>query len=275
MERFLVVFVLAALVLLGCTGNKTGRTGYASQEQPLLYDSLDSGEEEDTVMPLGADELFDDFVFIFASNRTLQMERIAFPLAIVDVDGKQTTIGKRQWKMEPFFMNQDYYTLVFDNPEQMELVKDTALTEVTVEKIMLADSLVHQYSFCRQEGRWMLTQVRHQALSHNANAQFFSFYQQFVADSVFQYASLSEQIEFSGPDPDDDFAQVEGVITPDFWSAFAPELPTDMLYNIVYGLQDPASTQKIFVLRGIANGLETELTFVQKNGRWKLTRLST
>jgi hypothetical protein len=120
-----------------------------------------------------------------------------------------------------------------------------------------------------------LTEIHEQALQRNANAQFLSFYRQFVCDSVFQYSSLSEQIAFVGPDDEDDFGQVEGVITPDFWSAFAPELPSDRLWNIVYGLQDPAATEKIFVLRGIANGLETELTFSLRGGRWRLVKLTT
>lgn len=264
------------MLLAACSGGKGGR-GDAAAALPAVAadDSTGGAEATEAVMPTGADELFDDFIFNFASTRALQIERTRFPLPVIGTDGKQKSIAKREWKMESFFMRQDYYTLIFDTPEQMELVKDTALVAVTVEKIMLTDSIVRQYAFHRDHGRWMLAQIREQQLSHNANAQFLSFYQQFATDSVFQYRSLSEQIDFSGPDPDDDFARMEGVITPDFWGAFAPELPTGMLYNIVYSSQDPASAQKIFVLRGIANGLETELTFVLRNGHWKLTKLST
>ena len=61
--------------------------------------------------------------------------------------------------------------------------------------------------------------------------------------------------------------------TPNLWEDFAPELPQGILYNIVYGRQSADSTQKILVLRGIANGLEEELTFVRKDGQWKLTKL--
>jgi hypothetical protein len=273
MERSLFALCFAVVLLGSCTGSKTQSVAQSEpSEQPS--DSI-AADDESAEMPVGADELFDDFVFNFASNRALQMERICFPLPVFGTDNEQTTMLKKQWQMERFFMEQDFYTLIFDNQEQMELVNDTALVSVTVEKFMLTDSIVKQYLFTRTDGRWMLTQIKNQRLSHNPNAQFLSFYSQFVADSVFQYNSLSEQIAFTGPDPEDDFAQLDGVITPDFWGAFAPELPSDMLYNIVYGMQDPASTQKIFVLRGIANGLETELTFVLRNGRWKLVRLTT
>lgn len=46
-----------------------------------------------------------------------------------------------------------------------------------------------------------------------------------------------------------------------------------MIYNIIYGQKYTESTQKIFVIRGIANGLETQLTFKRVNGKWMLTKL--
>jgi hypothetical protein len=67
---------------------------------------------------------------------------------------------------------------------------------------------------------------------------------------------------------------MEGVITPDFWEAFAPELPHGTIYNIVYGHPHSHSNTKIFVLRGIANGLEVEMTFHREHNQWRLTKLS-
>ena len=46
-----------------------------------------------------------------------------------------------------------------------------------------------------------------------------------------------------------------------------------MIYNIIYGNSYTESSKKIFVIRGIANGLETELTFQKKSGKWKLTKI--
>ena len=81
-------------------------------------------------------------------------------------------------------------------------------------------------------------------------------------------------MEFIGPDPDDDFSQMEGLITPETWPAFAPELPNNMIYNIIYGEDSKPGLQRIFVIRGIANGLEMELTFKRKKSKWMLTKLS-
>ena len=107
----------------------------------------------------------------------------------------------------------------------------------------------------------MLDGMRKQTMSHNPNASFLSFYRRFATDSVFRQQSLSEEIHFVGPDPDNDLEVMEGVITPDFWEAFAPELPHGTIYNIVYGHHHSHSNTKIFVLRGIANGMEVEMTF--------------
>ena len=46
-----------------------------------------------------------------------------------------------------------------------------------------------------------------------------------------------------------------------------------MIYNIVYGQPKEKSHSKIFVMRGIANGLELEMTFRQHDGRWQLVKL--
>jgi len=274
-------FGIACLVLIGlltaCTGNKASGEQEGSMDaetDSLLADSLAKAEEAAAgVMPMGADELFDDFFFNFASNRKLQLERISFPLK-VQGEGKQRVINRSQWKMDVFFMQQDYYTLIFDSEQQMDLVKDTTVSETVVEKIDLQKNMVRQYLFSRASGRWMMMSINDQTLQRNDNAPFLSFYQHFVSDSVFQQQCLADQMVFSGPDPDDDFQQIEGVITPDQWGAFAPEFPQNLIYNIVYGQQHAAATRKILVLRGIANGLGVEVTFKQHRGRWKLTKLA-
>lgn len=278
----LLVWALAALLVAGCT---KGRTSKAYKDISILIgDTLSAvsedleGEEQmdeliaEEPMPVSVDELFDDFIFNFATNKRLQMERIQFPL-IINSGTKIDTVQRSDWKMEHFFMHEGEYTLMFDSQKQMELVKDTALNEAIVEKIFLDLEFIRQYIFNRKNGLWMLCEVRNQTLPRNPNASFIDFYHRFVTDSIFQRESLSDEIEFVGPDPDDDFAQMEGVITPDFWDAFAPELPQRMLFNIVYGQQNPSANEKIFVLRGIANGLEMELTFHRNNNRWKLTKL--
>ena len=277
-----VAFVFAACMLM-----LTWTTG-CSDKKPVAADSVvvDSLPAVDTAavdtmdqliseqqMPKAADELFDDFIFNFAANRKLQMNRIKFPLKVVDGD-EVSFIKKGQWKMEHFFMDQGYYTLIFDNMKQMDLLKDTSINNVVVEKVYLDEEKVKKYMFERLGGRWMLTSVQTNAMIQNTNASFLAFYQRFASDPDFQLESLNNPVMFTGPDPDDDFSTMTGEIAPETWSAFAPELPSGFIYNIMYGQKYTEGNQKIFVMRGIANGMEMELTFKKIDGEWKLTALS-
>lgn len=279
MRRYWVA-IFSVVLLASCGGSKPQNGGEAVPADSVVVESdttaLDITEEAlaNLPMPKAADELFDDFIYNFAANRKLQMERIMFPLKKVN-GNRQETIEKNQWKIERYFMRQQYYTLLFDSEKHMEVVKDTSVNHAVVEMIYFNTGAIIQHVFDRLRGVWMLTSIHTIPISQSNNASFLDFYQRFVVDTEFQQESLSEEIYFEGPDPDDDFARMEGTISPDTWEAFAPELPSKMIYNIIYGQPAKEGNRKIFVLRGIANGMELEMTFRRKDGVWKLTKLTT
>ena len=279
MKRFLIGFWAVVLLMFSCTGNKAGRTDETVTDS--VADTTEVAETDtlellitETPMPRAADAMFDDFVFNFAANKRLQQERIIFPLRKTEA-GETTQIEKSHWQMEHLFMRQGYYTLLFNGEKEMALMKDTAVSEAIVEKIQLKKNRVTNYLFQRIKGAWMLKGIQVTPITENANADFLLFYQKFVSDSAFQVKSLNETVEFVGPDPDDDFNMMEGVITPDTWEAFAPTLPGKVLYNIVYGKPQISGNEKIFLMRGVANGLELELRFKKTGNQWKLFKLST
>jgi len=296
MRKWLVALVCLAGVLTGCKNDKVAVVKVSTEadstamavepERTLTEDEL----VEQQPMPTSAEKLFDDFFFNFASNRQLQLERIEFPLK-VNSGYKVEFVEKSDWMMEHFFMHDDVYTLIFDNEEQMAYMKDMAVNEAIVERFYLDRDFVKQYLFHRDKGRWMLYELRNQTLPKNPNAPFVAFYQKFATDSDFQRSSLSSEIIYSGPTPNDDDAEettvdgenmeeeggsesLDGFITPDLWEYFAPELPQSRLYNIVYKYPETESKQKIMLIRGVANGFEEQLVFQLKGGKWKLTKLS-
>ena len=279
MKRFFVAIFAMVLIMFSCTGNKANQTEDVPADS--VADSIDTTDVDsmemlitETPMPRAADAMFDDFLFNFLANKKLQKERVVFPLRVTE-NGKTTKIEKADWKMEHLFMRQGYYTLLFNDDKQMQLMKDTAVSEAVVEKILLSKNQVKNYVFQRIKGAWLLLEIRVNPLQSDANASFLSFYQRFVTDSVFQVKSISETVDFVGPDPDDDFNMMEGVITPDTWEAFAPTLPHKTLYNIIYGKPQAEGKQKIYLLRGVANGLEMELRFRKEGGRWLLKKMMT
>lgn len=274
----LAVLTVVCFTSVGCSDKKPAQVHDSTSVDSVIADTqaVDSTEKliEETPMPKAADELFDDFVFNFAANRKLQMKRVHFPLPVYHNDKLVKTIEKRAWKMEHFFMHQDYYTLILDNQKQMNLVKDTAIDHVVIEKVFYAKKKVQQFLFNRINGEWMMTSINYKPMYTNMNASFLKFYGKFATDSAFQAEHLHNPVKFVGPDPDDDFSTMSGDIEPETWPAFAPQLPHGMIYNIIYGQKYAESNQKIFVIRGIANGMETILTFKRVHGKWMLTKLN-
>ena len=273
----LAVLTIVCFTSVGCTDKKPAPAVDSTAADTAVADTqaMDSTEKliEETPMPKAADELFDDFLFNFAASRKLQMERIHFPLAVYRNDKLKKHIAKRRWKMEHFFMRQDYYTLIFDNRKQMNLMKDTTIDHVVIEKVFYSRKVVQQFLFNRINGQWMMTSINYKPMYQNMNASFLKFYGSFATDTAFQSRHLHNPVKFTGPDPDDDFSTMTGEIEPETWPAFAPQLPHGMIYNIIYGQKYTESSQKIFVIRGIANGMETRLTFKRIGGRWQLMKL--
>ena len=278
MKGSLCFLFVAVFFLWSC---ESGRKGSPFQHDAdeyadsLMFDTLAASETAaDIPLPNHADELFDDFFFNFAGNKKMQRNRISFPL-VVREGGETRRIERKDWKRETFFMKQGYYTLIFDDESQIEQVKDTTITQVVVENINLNENRVRQYVFNRRAGLWMLDSICYHDLSEAHHASFLKFYNRFVNDTVFQYRSLEERVQFSSPDPDDDFQDIDGEFTAESWPAFCPELPGEILYNIIYRPFSPTARvkSKIFILKGISNGFELRLFFRKDGESWKLHRM--
>ena len=278
MKKLVWLFFAVAMMCFACKGNRQTSGDDVVGDSTGTTDSVPSDTLEEliaeTPMPKAADELFDDFIFNFAASKKVQLSRIHFPLQVLKGEQKEV-MQKNEWTTDHFFMQQGYYTLIFNNEKQKELCNDTSVNLVTIERIYLKKKFIKQYVFERVKGLWMMQRVQLTDIDDSQNASFLTFYEKFATDSLFQVESLSPTVDFVGPDPDDDFAQMEGVITKDTWPAFAPELPSDMIYNMVYGNEPAEGNQRIFVLRGIANGFEVQLTFKNSGGKWRLVKMIT
>ena len=276
-KGFYTVIVACGCMLLletACKNRRPADTGETEDSVTCVVDTDTVAElVSDQEVPKAADELFDDFFFTFAGNRKHQMSRILFPLPVKS-GNKVTMMEQHEWRMDRFFMPQNYYTLILDSRKQLNLPKDTSVNHVVVEKIFLDKSWVKGYHFDRINGEWKLTSIENQSVAGNANASFLNFYQNFATDSLYQAEHLNDVISFKGPDPDNDLKDLVGEISADEWEEMGPgELPRDMIYNIIYGQTYEHSNQRIFVLRGISNGQEMELTFRRSDGEWKLVKI--
>lgn len=272
-------FVASALFFsVGCT-NKSSELSDTLLSDTTMSDTMGLDTLSDIIeeekLPATADELFDDFFFNFAVSKKIQKDRILFPLKVYS-KGKEKSIESDKWKIEHFFMSQGYYTLIFHKASQIRLVKDTTVHDVTVERINVKRNLVTQWHFIRKRGLWKMDNIKYLSVSEYNDADFIKFYNRFVTDTAFQQRSLAESVSFTGPDPEDDFSTMTGSIIPEQWPMFAPWMPSGVLYNIVYGDKPYTNTNtRYFYIRGIANGLQTDLLFTKKGRSWKLEKVNT
>ena len=275
----LVVLVCVAMISLTTSCNKK-KVEPADSTKTVVADTTDTTNNVDsatkiiaeTPMPKAADQLFDDFFFNFIANKKLQRKRIVFPLP-VENNGKVTKqIARNQWKMDYFFRPKGYYTLIFDNEGQAEYAKSTKLDTVIVEKINLTQKKVEQYCFDHQDGRWEMNKIKNIGFSQNHNASFLKFLQKFLANDG--RGSIKEPLSYYGPDPNgEETSKVNTTIHASEWSTFLPEVPGNIIYNILYGQKYDKSKKKILVFRGLSNGVETQLEFRQRGNDWRLERV--
>ena len=147
---FLLVF------LMSCGNKKTKMDPFTTitnlvDSASHKADTVPEVEEDNDPKPIEADESFDDFIYSYASDDALQRQRTKFPLPFYNVD-TSSKIEKEDWEHDYLFTQQSYYTLLFDDEDDLELVGDTALTSVQVEWIFLENRMVKKYYFERTNG---------------------------------------------------------------------------------------------------------------------------
>ena len=221
-------------------------------------DTLLEAEVKEEPKPMEADELFDDFIFNYASDDALQRQRTVFPLPYYNRD-TPSKIEEEFWKHDYLFTKQNYYTLLFDKEEDMDMVGDTTLTSVQVEWIFLKTRMVKRYYFERKRGMWMLEAINLREMEKGENEDFVEFYTRFVTDSVYQSKHIRHPLQFITIDPDDEFSILETTLDVDQWYAFRPVMPTDRLSNINYGQknEDLSDTKILKVKDGSCTNMKT------------------
>lgn len=283
MKKFGIIVVVLCVAMFcfttGCTDNKGEGADSASTDSTaaMMADTtMVDSVVESAPMPKAADKLFADFFFDFISKKKVQMARVQFPLKTVDANGKVGSIARGAWKMERFYQNQEYYTQIFDSEKQKASVAKTKADTVVVEKIHLKQGVVNQYVFNHPEGKWVLAELRSVGLKQSKNASFLAFLQRFFTDKAFQMKNVKSPLPYYGPDPngEEEDKYINTKIPASTWTEYVPEIPKDQIYNILYGQKYEEGNEKIFLFKGIANGLETELKFKKQGGRWMLVKMS-
>ncbi len=280
MKKLVYLVVLSCIGMMffatGCTDKKPAAVVDTPATDSVLTDSTDTDTVTkiiaETPMPKAADQLFDDFFFNFIANRKLQKSRVRFPLPVT-TGGKTVMMARNHWKTDHFFSRQGYYTLIFDDPKQMMAAKSTKIDTVVVERIFLNKGTVEQFCFDHQNGHWMLSAIHNIGFSDSPNASFLKFLPKFFASQG--AGKVKDPLPYSGPDPNGEDTKIINMkIAASEWSGFLPEIPSNVMYNILYGQKYKDGNRKILSFKGLSNGLETQLIFKRRGGKWRLEKLN-
>ncbi len=273
--------VLGGLIFLfcACQGKKQNNEPVNVYENDNLYS--EDFILEDTVgtdfsgdpYPMGLDGSFDDFVFAYAANKSFQAQRTDFPLLILDNEKNDSVwLSRDEWQPDSLFTNKNFYTILYDKEEDMEIVSQPNLTKAEVEWIYLADKLTKVYHFTKENEIWMLRDITYDHLKEYHNEEFVQFYQKFATDTLFQSSRLADPLEYITSDPNDDFEILETSISHTDWENMRPIMPEGKLMNINYGqINDPASDMKIMAVKGIGTGFSNVFFFrMNEKEKWEL-----
>ena len=279
--RILIVLIVLFGCMCACGGgkNKSETTEAVVVEVDstiTMEDSVSDDEwiDEEPELPEKADESFDDFLYNFLVDSQLQITRIAFPLPYY-TDNHKDSITDETWEYDPIFSGLESYAVLFDRQSDMELEKDTSQVSIKIDRRDMKSHRLKRYYFERIKGEWMLEAIDDAVIpsADSESEDFFSFYERFVNDSLFQTERVVDPLPFVTIDPDDEFHVLETTLEKGQWFAFQPTLSKDVLAHIYYGqrLSENSST-RIMEFKGVGNGFYNVLYFQRRNGLWKLIK---
>lgn len=278
MKKIFSTSAAVACLLVSC-GDSKMTNSYAEEDkaeedsaEAFIGDTIHLFDED--VPPVAADMLFSDFFFNFIDDPKFQAQRVVMPLPIRDGD-EVSYLNKEQWKSMNHFRENDYYYVIFEREEDLELQKDTSLTHVAIEWYNLAESEVDKCNFDRSHGRWMLHDIVRKRIQDTPNANFLDFYTRFVTDSVFQRESITQPIKLVLIPDDGESEPEERYVDADEWMEMKEDFPLEskMLVNMNYGQTCISQNRKTLMLEGISNGMLTTFRFAKDGEQWRLTEI--
>jgi len=255
------LFTISILSLLFCSCWHSSEVADEGEED-AVEDSVMAEEDslilfEEEVVPVSADELFDDFFYSFTTDQRFQMQRVTFPLKCNE-GSDELVISREEWKEFNRFTTQDFYSVIYERESDMEIQKDTAVNEVSVDWIYLDEDYVERYNFVRSNnGQWHLLNFEKEETSATPYASFAEFYAKFASDSIFQRESIHFPLHVVAEAQGDVDEGGESHLSPEEWFEFRQEMPMPegVMTNINYGQPSISQNRKILLVEGMSNGL--------------------
>ena len=241
-------------------------------------DSLALVAEEDSILPADlevkhpeADGLFDDFIYLFMQDKSLQFDRIQFPLKWTS-NGDEHFIEKNAWVYDSIYLNQSETTLIVDGNQIGEDNPHAEMVKATVEWIDLNDQVIKQYRFSKIEQQWILVEINEEDFDALPDMDFYRFYSKFATDEEYQMKHIHNPFYFKTFDYDND-EELKGWVAAEQWPAYRVYIPADKITNILYDNIRAKSNYRTFIISSPSSGMNCNLIFKYVNHRWLLVRM--
>ena len=268
---------LCVLMVLSACTRREKHTIETCVQDTLSVDtfSVDSvivfeDEEEDYRHDSLYVENFDDFLYSFGHDDRFRSRRTSFPFVYIDNMGDTTTASRSEWKDDLSFLQQDFYTVLYNNALQIESSKELSSDTVVVERIDLDSLQLSSYHFARRKGTWRLFKRQDFYVQGSELSDFLVFYRQFSRDSIFQQASISQPLHFSMEDPEGGMDAIEGTIDATQWFSFCSDVPTGIISNIRYGQVYNQPHSMVMQKCAAGSGFMEIFSFDKSAGHWRL-----
>lgn len=273
--RKLPLYILLSVIIsiFGACQKDVPKSVIQQDIDTITKDTIANHESDfdDSELPDSADKVFNDFIELFISSKKYQASRIQFPLSYI-VDGKESKISKNKWKYDPMHKGEDVYTMIFDGTNTLNKNTDSIPSTFLVERIDLENSRIKQYRFNKLKNLWMLTTINEHDFEENANCDFYTFYQKFVADENFQIARILSSFNYKTYD-NETGEIIEGTLEPEQWLDVCPELPSGIVTNFSCGEINPKSNKRTFSICSSSTEMNTIIEFRHWGGKWMLISL--
>ncbi len=271
-----VVVLFFAVGLLSCGGRKNIVDVDELHRQDSLESAMDTLQlvEEEEEPPVAVDGLFDDFFFTFVTNPSFQMQRIEFPLPVMDGDSAMM-VGSDDWEKYNKFIYQEQFSVIIEDDDDVLVKNDTSVHRVAVEVIDLDEAVANVYTFRKEEAIWKLANIDRRELEDLPNGLFLSFFVHFMNDSTFQQKSIDDPLRVITAEDTEEDVMVEKKYDAQEWAELKHDfpLPKKELVNIDYGQPSNNRRHKQLLLQSMTDDLFMKFKFHKYHSEWKLIEI--
>lgn len=284
-KPILAIFVCMALCfgMVSCGSKRAADTEHAGDylteqdEEEMEYEDSLVYDIPETPLTEAVDESFLDFFYTFLQRSSFQLERVEYPIQVMDEDGEVLEVlsnGRSVRKSIHMSLDDCLVMLMGEESDPYDYISQ--LTDhAEIQLVDLSNRHRRCYRFDRRQGDWMFTGI--DLRKHGRHSSFLKFYEQFVTDTLFRDQHLANEIFVTLPPSDEDMEDMEAIdgnIDRSQWDVFAPELPVDNIVLLSMDEEMPTETDggMKLVKCELASSMMEVLTFEREDNDWKLIR---